>query len=94
MVEWDSKHQVPESADEEEGSEDAEMGEDEVDEKLGVDEDDEEDSEEADEKGESENNSCISIYFQSDRMNPTEECTLLVLESILEEEAFDASRTK
>lgn len=63
VIEWDSKHQGKESNDSDEGSNDAEMGEDEIDEDMG----DEESEEEEEEKGDSENNNCISMYFQSDK---------------------------
>jgi nardilysin len=65
-----------------------EAGEDEQDEM-----DDGEDDE--DEEGSGENNSVISIYFQSALIGDfTETLTIELLESILEDEFFDSLRTK
>jgi len=47
------------------------------------------------EEGNKENDSCVSIYFQSSVLGSTEEHVMLhLLEGIIDGEMFDALRTK
>lgn len=53
-------------------------------------EDEQEEGDCTEEKDEGENNSCISIYFQSDRLNDLREVVILdLIEAIMEDEMFD-----
>ena len=68
-----------------------EAGEDEQNEMKNEEGEDQDD----DEEGDGENNSVISIYFQSGEVGDfTETLTIELLESILEDEFFDSLRTK
>ena len=83
LLEWDSLHISVEEA-KSEGS-DEEMGEDEQ----------QEDSQMDSDEGDKENNSCASLYYQSDRIgNFAEYVVLDLLEAMIDEEMFDALRTK
>lgn len=86
VIEWNSKHVTSNQGE----SEDESMSGEEA----GEDEQSEIDGSE-DEEGNGENNSLISVYFQSEYPGNFEELnTIELLESLLEDEFFDVLRTK